>query len=69
MLAEAGHPEAAFDCAARGGDWADATSLVPRFAPMLFEQGRIATLRTWIDAIPTALVRASAQLLFWRAYR
>ncbi len=66
MLADAGQPEAAFDCAARGGDWADATSLVLRFAPTLFEQGRIATLRTWIDAIPTALVQASAQLLFWQ---
>ena len=30
------------------------------------EQGRIATLRTWIEAIPTALVQASAQLMFWQ---
>src|SRR4249919_2981319 len=66
MLADAGQPEAAFDCAARGGDWADTTSLVLRFAPTLFEHGRIATLRTWIEAIPTALLQASAQLMFWQ---
>jgi DNA-binding SARP family transcriptional activator len=66
ILADAGQPEAAFDCAAGGGDWADTTSLLLRFAPSLFEQGRIATLRTWIEAIPTALVQASAQLMFWQ---
>ena len=66
MLADAGQPEAAFDCAVRGGDWTDATSLVVRFAPTLFEQGRIATLRTWLDAMPNALVQTSAQLMFWQ---
>lgn len=66
MLADTGQPEAAFDCAARGGDWAEAGALVPRFGPMLLEQGRVATLRTWIEAMPDATLQASAQLTFWQ---
>lgn len=66
MLADTGQPEAAFDCATRGGEWELASALVPRFGPLLLEQGRVATLGTWIDALPAAQIQTSAQLLFWQ---
>jgi DNA-binding SARP family transcriptional activator len=66
LLADSGQPEAALECAVQGGDWEAAGTLVPRFGPMLLEQGRVATLHGWIDALPAAQVAASAPLLFWQ---
>lgn len=65
LLAAAEQIEAAFGLAARAGDWPFAISLVSVFAPRLFEQGRMSTLRGWFDALPPELVRASPWLNLW----
>jgi ATP/maltotriose-dependent transcriptional regulator MalT/DNA-binding SARP family transcriptional activator len=65
LLAADDQVEEAFVLATAAQDWDYATSLVLRFAPRLLEQGRLATLRDWFDAMPMELVEESAWLGFW----
>ena len=66
LLAQADQIEAAFDCAAAAGDWAAAAQLALQCAPRLLEQGRVATLKSWFDALPLEVQDASPWLMFWR---
>ncbi len=66
ILAGSDQPEAAVDCAAATSDWTEVAALILRFAPMLLEHGRVATLRNWIESLPATIVQTSAELTFWR---
>lgn len=66
LLAQADEIEAAFECAAAVEDWQSAAQLALRFAPRLLEQGRVATLKTWFDALPEAVVDAAPWLILFR---
>jgi LuxR family maltose regulon positive regulatory protein len=66
LLLQSEQYEAAFDCAERAQDWPAAASIVLRFAPKLFEYGRLATLRSWCEALPAPLLAASPWLGLWK---
>ncbi|KGQ19672.1 putative transcriptional regulator, winged helix family [Lysobacter dokdonensis DS-58] len=65
LLSQAEQVEAAFDIAAAAQDWATAAQLTLRFAPMLLEQGRVATLKAWFDVLPPQAQDASPWMALW----
>nr|WP_170113176.1 BTAD domain-containing putative transcriptional regulator [Ahniella affigens] len=58
-------PEPAFELAVAANNWPLTAEIVNRFAPLMFEQGRNASLLAWITQLPEALVRGSSWLSLW----
>ncbi|MGE0387970.1 MAG: BTAD domain-containing putative transcriptional regulator [Gammaproteobacteria bacterium] len=67
LLQSGGQNEEAFALARHSRDWDAACALALDFAPHLFEQGRTALLRDWLDAVPEDRFDAIPWLGFWRA--
>ena len=65
LLTQAEQVEAAFDIAATTQDWPAAAQIALRFAPMLLEQGRVTTLKSWFDVLPPQVQDASPWMALW----
>ena len=64
LLRDAGQPEDALALFVECKDWADAAAIVAAHAESLLEQGRHATLASWLDWLPPEIVAADGALLF-----
>jgi LuxR family transcriptional regulator, maltose regulon positive regulatory protein len=67
LLVQAGDADAAADLLVDGAEWESLAELVRAHAPALARQGRLASLESWLCAIPEARVDADPWLTYWLA--
>lgn len=67
MLDETGLVENAAELFHSALEWNGLANLILSQAPNLFFQGRLHTLRIWLDYLPTEYVKNDPWLLFWQA--
>ncbi|HXV39899.1 MAG TPA: BTAD domain-containing putative transcriptional regulator [Steroidobacteraceae bacterium] len=65
LLVEAGQPDHAIRLFLRAGDWPSARRAIVACAGNLLVQGRNASLRDWIAAMPAELLMRDPELMFW----
>ncbi len=66
-LHSAQQPEEAIDLLLQAEEWTEATQTILRQAPVLLSQGRLHTLKAWLECLPRKLLERSPWLLFWLA--
>lgn len=65
LLATAGQMEDAAELYRQVKDFKGLAHIVQQAAKSFIEQGRVSTIRTWLDALPQELIEASPWLLYW----
>ncbi|MGH8770378.1 MAG: BTAD domain-containing putative transcriptional regulator [Burkholderiales bacterium] len=63
LLASAGQPEPAAELLRESGDWEGLTKLIFESAQALTQQGRVDTVKKWLDSLPN--LDASPWLTYW----
>lgn len=65
LLLAAGDVSAALDLLVSAGQWQQARAALVDSAALLLRQGRYATVRRWIEALPAEAVERDAWLMYW----
>lgn len=65
QLEEGGDTEAAAELLGDAADWATLASLLCRYAAEWLAEGRMATLRLWLDRLPEEVCTNEPWLLYW----
>lgn len=67
ILTDTGQTEDAVGLYMEAKAWEESVGLICTEAPQLFGLGRTEVLRTWIEALPTAITEQTPYLLYWQA--
>ncbi len=65
LLATAGQMEAAAELYRQAQDFNGLAQVIQQAAKSFIEQGRVGTVRAWLDALPQKFIEASPWLLYW----
>ncbi len=66
-LFHAGQPEQAVDLFLLAEEWPEAIHTIVKQAPLLLTQGRLHTLKGWLERLPPHLLQQSGWLSYWLA--
>ncbi len=65
ILKDAGHEEEAAELLREMNDWEGLARIIGKQAPVLFRQGRIATIAEWLDSLPAGIREKDPWLFYW----
>jgi len=65
LLGESGQIEDAAVLLRRAEAWGELAGLIPKSAPEMIRQGRLQTLRGWIESLPKDITARQPWLLYW----